>query len=136
VHITTAVENVANEFKVPHYAQAEYVSPDYPGMTTRILAGSSVTADFNTFPIKLGFSTGDEYLIGKKTCGAYLYMMPQSYSAISVDGSHPNLSKREVTSGSGAAISIPVVFQFRSKDKAGYVGGWRQDGGWIVYLPL
>jgi hypothetical protein len=128
IHFSTVVENNANEFKVPYWAQAEYDTPSYPGMTSRLRPGISITPSLNTFPIKIGFSTGDEYLIGKKTCGAYLFMMPQSYATISVDGSHPKLSAKTVSSGSGAALSIPVVFQFRAKDKAGYVGGWRADG--------
>ena len=108
-----------NEFGVPYYAQAERVTPVSPSAY-----GGALYTALDTFPIKLGFGTGDDYLIGKKTCGAYLFMMPQSYAAISVDGSNARSSKRSVSAGSAASITVPVVFQFRTTDKIGEIGGW------------
>jgi hypothetical protein len=129
IHFNTAVENRANEFNTPHYAQAEFNAVESPYIVDETSKIPNVFAPLSTFPIKLGFSAGDEFLIGKKTCGAYLFMLPQSHASISVDGTHPNLAKREVKAGSGAAITIPVIFQFRSLDKLGTViGGWRSDG--------
>ena len=119
IHFNTSVEANVNEFGVPHYAQAERVSPISPSAY-----GNALYAALNTFPIKLGFSTGDDFLIGKKTCGAYLFVMPQSYAAISVDGSNPRSSKRTVSAGAAASITVPVVFQFRTTDKIGEIGGW------------
>jgi len=119
VHFNTSEEAAVNEFGVPNYAQAERVSPVSPSAHSSVLY-----AALNTFPIKLGFSTGDDFLIGKKTCGAYLFMMPQSYAAISVDGSNPRSSKRKVSAGVAASITIPVVFQFRTTDKIGEIGGY------------
>jgi len=51
-------------------------------------------------------------------------MMPQSYAAISVDGSNARSSKRTVAAGSAASITVPVVFQYRTTDKIGEIGGY------------
>ena len=118
-HFNTSAEAGTNEFGVPYYAQAERVTPEAP-----YAYGDILYSALNTFPIKLGFGTGDDYLIGKKTCGSYLFVMPQSYAAISVDGSNARSSKRTVSAGSAASITIPVVFQFRTTDKIGEIGGW------------
>jgi hypothetical protein len=119
VHFNTSAEAVNNEFGVPYYAQAERVTPESP-----YAYSGQLYAALNTFPIKIGFGTGDDYLIGKKTCGSYLFVMPQSYAAISVDGSNARTSKRTVSAGSAASITVPVVFQFRTTDKIGEIGGW------------
>lgn len=119
VHFNTSAEAGLNEFNVPYYAQAERTTPVSPSAY-----GNALYSALNTFPIKIGFGTGDDFLIGKKTCGSYLFVMPQSYAAISVDGSNPRLSKRNVSAGAAAAITIPVVFQFRTTDKLGEIGGW------------
>ena len=119
VHFNTSAEAGTNEFGVPYYAQAERVTPESPYAYSDVLYSA-----LNTFPIKIGFGTGDDYLIGAKTCGSYLFMMPQSYAAISVDGSNARSSKRTVSAGSAASITVPVVFQFRTTDKIGEIGGW------------
>jgi len=41
-----------------------------------------------------------------------------------VDGSNARTSKRTVSAGSAASITVPVVFQFRTTDKIGEIGGW------------
>lgn len=79
------------------------------------------------YPAKLGFYKNDEYLIGKYTCGAYLFVSPLDYTAISVDGT-TELAKRMLEFGEEKAINIPVVFQFRCSDKLAYVGGYRTGG--------
>jgi len=61
VHFNTSAEAVTNEFGVPYYAQAERVTPEAP-----YAYSDKLYAALNTFPIKIGFGTGDDYLIGKK----------------------------------------------------------------------
>jgi len=119
VHFNTSAEAGTNEFGIPYYAQAERVTPESPYAYSDVLYSA-----LNTFPIKIGFGTGDDYLIGAKTCGSYLFMMPQSYASISVDGSNARSSKRTVSAGSAASITVPIVFQFRTTDKIGEIGGW------------
>lgn len=88
-------------------------------------ATSAIMSTNNDFPIKLGFTPNDEYLIGKYTCGSYLYMFPNNYNDISVDGNHPVLSTKVIAAGSENAINIPVLFQYRCSDKLSFIGGFR-----------
>lgn len=85
------------------------------------------TTDATYYPAKLGFYQNDEYLIGKYTCGAYLYLAPLDYETIAVDGS-TELAKIMLEFGEEKAINIPLVFQFRASDKLGNVGGYRTTG--------
>lgn len=85
------------------------------------------TTDATHYPAKMGFYANDEYLIGKYTCGAYLYLAPLNYETIAVDGS-TELAKMLLEFGEEKAINIPLVFQFRASDKLGYVGGFRTTG--------
>jgi hypothetical protein len=76
---------------------------------------------------KLGFSSTDEYLIGKFSCGAYLFLAPSAGSNIQIPGS-TSLSTKPIQAGDSNAINIPLIFQFRAVDKSGYIGGWRKSG--------
>ena len=119
LHFETSENETANVFGVNFLNQANRNTPIE-------VSGSNNTnrADEN-YPIKLGFIPNDEYLIGKYTCGAYLYPFPLNYQTISVDGNHPQLSYKEVTVGDENAINVPILFQFRCSDKLGNVGGYR-----------
>lgn len=86
-----------------------------------------LATDATHYPAKLGFAGNDEYLVGKYTCGAYLYLAPLDYSSIAVDGS-TELAKRLLEFGEKKAVNIPLVFQFRASDKLGNVGGYRNTG--------
>jgi hypothetical protein len=91
------------------------------------VALSSGVATNADFPIKMGFTPNDEFLIGKYTCGSYLYVFPNGYKEISVDGNHPLLSTRKIKIGSENSINIPVLFQYRCSDKLNRVGGYRAN---------
>lgn len=88
-----------------------------------------VSGDNHSYPEKLGFSPDDEFLIGKYSCGSYLYMAPSSHYPIQVEGS-TSLATKTLSPGTENAIVIPVLFQMRCQDKLGFVGGFR-DGGTI-----
>jgi hypothetical protein len=77
------------------------------------------------YPIKLGFSENDKYLIGKYTCGAYLYIAPPSYDSIGSTSFSPAAAKRIVNYGTEASIKIPLTFQYRCADYLKFVGGYR-----------
>jgi hypothetical protein len=79
------------------------------------------------YPNKLGFEANDVYLIGKYSCGAYLFLGPPTASYIQVEGSTA-LASRIVPSGVQNAINVPVIFQFRATDYLGNIGGYRIDG--------
>lgn len=120
IHFETSVEEQKNAFNAPYYQQAERVTP---------AAGSTSTSATRerSYPIKMGFSAGDEYLIGKYTCGSYLFLSPDSYAALSTTTTTPTGSKRDLVTGSTNAINIPIVFQFRASDALAYVGGYRKS---------
>lgn len=83
--------------------------------------------DLASYPNKLGFIDGDEYLCGKYTCGSYLFIAPTNHSGIQIEGS-TQLAKKTLEFGQEKAIVVPLIFQMRAQDKLGYIGGWRQDG--------
>lgn len=102
--------------------QLQYIHPDTATPT------ASSTNPLTWAPAKIGFRANDEWLMGKYTCGAYLYTAPVGYNDIAVDGS-TELAKRLLEFGEEKAVNIPIVFQFRCSDKLGYVGGYRSTGG-------
>jgi hypothetical protein len=89
--------------------------------------GATASREDNMYADKLGFSSNDEYLIGKYSCGSYLYLGPVSNTPLQVPGTTA-LSVTYLGEGETNAINIPVIFQFRAVDKLGYIGGWRKTG--------
>jgi len=85
------------------------------------------TGTDNSYPMKLGFGSNDEYLVGKYSCGAYLFMQPANHSAIQIEGS-TTLATKILQYGDQNAITIPITFQFRAADKLQYIGGYRTTG--------
>ena len=67
---------------------------------------------------KIGFEPNDQYLIGPRSTGAYLFLNPNSHNDVVVDGSDA-LSIRQITFGDSNTISIPVTFQYRMTDYFG-----------------
>jgi hypothetical protein len=89
--------------------------------------GATAPREDNMYADKLGFSPNDEYLIGKYSCGAYLFLGPVSNTVLQVPGTTA-LSVTYLGEGETNSINIPVIFQFRAVDKLGYIGGWRKAG--------
>jgi hypothetical protein len=114
------VQEDTNVYGVKYYKQASRITPSTPSTTT--------ARNESHYPVKLGFKPNDEYLIGKYTCGAYLYLFPQEYNTISVQGNFPATSSKQIKYGTENTYNIPVLFQFRCSDKLGYVGGFRTAG--------
>jgi hypothetical protein len=105
--------------------QLNYIAP---GTANYYTVGTAPTANMQNFPAKLGFHKDDYYLIGKYTCGAYLFLAPLNYTTdITVDGTTAT-SKKLLLFGEDKAINIPLVFQMRAADILGYVGGYRVSG--------
>jgi len=126
VHFETSVEESTNIFSAKYWQQAERVTP-----ASAVVSSGSIPAA-NTrerqYPIKLGFGAGDDYLIGKYSCGSYLFMSPTSYEAVSTTSLNPVGAKRELENGNTKAINIPIIYQFRCSDKLQYIGGFRTTG--------
>ena len=104
----------SNVFDVDPMVQCEYTSPDE----------SYTDHKADCYPVKLGFTQNDRYLIGRYTCGAYLYMAPPEYKRVSVKGNSPGMKR---TVRHGTSVKIPVVFQYRCTDALGEIGGYRDE---------
>ena len=117
LHLETSLTDSTNVFGTSYYKQASRITPS-------TLATNTTRTDAN-YPIKLGFTKNDEYLIGKYTCGSYLYLYPTNYESASVEGNFPAKSTKPVKFGPENALNIPVLFQFRASDRLGYIGGFR-----------
>ena len=72
-------------------------------------------------PIKMSFEENDQYLLGGRSCGAFLYMNPINLETLKVGGD-TRRSKKEIKpkkDNSSNAVSVEVVFQYRMTDYFG-----------------
>ena len=120
-------------FRHSNYFYTDVTSSNYyqqlgwaPVQATFATGAASSRGD-NMYPNKLGFEANDLYLIGKYSCGAYLFLGPPTASYIQVEGS-TSLANKVVSQGVQNAINVPVIFQFRATDYLGNIGGYRISG--------
>jgi hypothetical protein len=122
----------------PYFRQSDYFYVDttstnfatqlgYSLVTSTFATGPTASRSDAMYPNKLGYTQNDQYLIGKYTCGAYLFLGPPTASLIQVEGSTA-LASRYVQQGVANAINVPLIFQFRATDALGYIGGYRLAG--------
>jgi hypothetical protein len=72
-------------------------------------------------PMKMSFEANDQYMLGGKSCGAFLFMSPVNADTLKVGG-ETKRSSREVKAkkdNESNAISVDIVFQFRMTDYFG-----------------
>ena len=90
-------------------------------------AGYRKGLDFNR-TLKMSFEDNDQFLLGGKSCGSYLFLSPSRIGNLSVDGDNKfgkrtigKLDSKQVNSTSSKApsIAIDVVFQYRMTDYFG-----------------
>ena len=93
--------------------QTGYLSTKYvaPGVT----ASFAFTDGTTNVHSKISFTAHDQYLIGPRSTGSYLFLNPNSHADLVVNGNGYN-SQKEVQFGPSNAISIPVIFQYRMTD--------------------
>jgi hypothetical protein len=79
--------------------------------------------------VKSSFEPNDQYLLGGRSCGSYLFVAPLSATSLSVNADN-NSGIKSIKIGENNAITIDVVFQYRMTDysgisdsAAGFVGG-------------
>jgi hypothetical protein len=84
---------------------------------------STVNYSRNT---KTAFDTFDQYMLGKQSCGAYLFMGTDDHVTIQVSGDSIQ-STKSIAFGNSNSISIPIVFQYRMTDYYGV--GTGSSGG-------
>jgi len=78
--------------------------------------------------IKNGFSADDQYLLGGRSCGSFLYVSPLTTTSLSVDAGNKN-GKKILPGGSANSVSIDLVFQYRMTDYFGKSDGIGRVGG-------
>lgn len=91
---------------------------DYIHYTPNITGGANI----ENFPKKIGFTKNDKYLIGKNTCGSYLFLAPATHTAIHTGSQIFNVGK-QVKTGEDNALRIPFIFQCRMTDYYGSGSG-------------
>lgn len=69
--------------------------------------------------VKTSFGIYDQYLLGGKSCGSYLFMNPINKDSLIVDGDNKFGRKRIAGGTTGNAISIDLTFQYRMTDYYG-----------------
>jgi hypothetical protein len=78
--------------------------------------------------IKMSFDANDVYLLGGRSCGAFLFMAPLEQKSLLVDAKN-KFGKSRVDTGASKALSIDMIFQYRMTDyygddnNVGKVGG-------------
>jgi hypothetical protein len=67
---------------------------------------------------KMSFDANDQYLLGGRSCGAFLFLAPININTLSVDGDNKQGSKK-IFYGENNSVAVDVVFQYRMTDYAG-----------------
>jgi hypothetical protein len=68
--------------------------------------------------LKMSFNAEDQYLLGGRSCGAYLFLSPIEKSSLTVDADN-KFGKKSISQGASNAISIDLIFQYRMTDYYG-----------------
>ena len=68
--------------------------------------------------VKMSFDSNDQYLLGKKSCGAYMFLSTDNHDSIVVNGKSQT-STRTVKNGTTYSIKVPISFQYRMTDYYG-----------------
>tara|TARA_B110000240_G_C13513627_1_gene461744 strand:+ start:11467 stop:15171 length:3705 start_codon:yes stop_codon:yes gene_type:complete len=89
--------------------------------------GRGLSADPNVVggdldrPIKMSYEESDQYLLGGRSCGAFLFMSPVNIETLKVGGD-TRRSKKQINpkkDNASNAVSVDIVFQYRMTDYFG-----------------
>jgi len=121
---TALTQLTSNVTRVSKYANLSTFAPDGKKQTVfntvkRIKPTLESLVNESDYNSKIGFNSEDQYLIGTKSCGSYLFLNPNRHSDIVVNGSN-SLSNKIISFGYENAITIPFVFQYRMTDYFGF----------------
>jgi len=99
-------------------------------LTNNIPAGEySNTLSMGRNTHKTSFSTEDQYLLGGRSCGSFLYMSPIDTESLVVNGNN-SFANKVVEFGEDGIVSIDLTFQYRMTDYFGDgSGGTGKIGG-------
>ena len=75
----------------------------------------------NQSPIKMSFDATDQYMLGGRSCGAFLFMSPINVESLKVGGETRRSSKeiKAKKDNESNAISVDIIFQYRMTDYFG-----------------
>jgi hypothetical protein len=121
-HFEVSQAESVNPLGAKYFQQAAYRELTVPVYDS---VDNTYSTTESNYPIKSSFDLNDKYLIGKYTCGAYMYIAPASHQAIGANSISPSGVKRVVQVGTNNAIKVPLVFQYRCSDYLKYIGGFR-----------
>ena len=99
------------------FSNIQVPSFGYNRQTALYFNGASANAVGATYS-KVCFVENDQFLLGPKSCGAYLYLNPNSHTDVVVDGAGYQAVKT-VQFGQSNALNIPLTFQYRMTDYFG-----------------
>ena len=91
------------------------------GLKEKTLWANSNTPEDLDRPIKMSYEESDQYLLGGRSCGAFLYMNPVNIETLKVGGDTKR-SKKQINpkkDNSSNAVSVEIVFQYRMTDYFG-----------------
>ena len=72
--------------------------------------------------VKQSFSPLDQFLLGEKSCGSYLFIASENHEGVQVSGDSTQ-STKAIQFGSASALNIPLIFQYRMTDYWGQGSG-------------
>lgn len=93
---------------------SEYGANTYGESASATMTANAIAAGYKR-GVKLSFEPNDQYLLGKKSCGSYLFISSPSHDELVVDGK-TRTSYKTITFGNNNSINIPLVFQYRMTD--------------------
>jgi hypothetical protein len=72
-------------------------------------------------PLKMSFDATDQYLLGGRSCGAFLFMSPVNPDSLKVSGETKRSAKeiKAKKDNESNAVSVDIVFQYRMTDYFG-----------------
>ncbi len=75
----------------------------------------------NQRPIKMSFDADDQYLLGGRSCGAFLFMSPINIESLKVGGETRRSAKeiKPKKDNESNAVSVDIIFQYRMTDYFG-----------------
>ena len=80
-----------------------------------------ITEGDRTF--KMSFDANDQYLLGGRSCGAFLFLSPINLNTLSVEGdskqSKKEIKGRVATLDTSNSLSVDIIFQYRMTDYFG-----------------
>ena len=72
--------------------------------------------------VKNSFDPNDQYLLGQRSCGSYLFVASEDHEGIQVEGDSVQ-STKPIAFGNENSLNIPLIFQYRMTDYFGQGSG-------------